>query len=454
MRPPVRTLLPLLCAGVLAAAAAGCGEPPPADSAILITIDTWRGDSFGAGGDPAIRTPHIDRLFRRSWQFAEAYSPIPTTLPSHVSMLTGEWPTDHGVPRNIWEVPSDLAMLPEMLKGDGVACGAFVSSAALDGKTNIGRGFDVYDDDFAKEGDDGWRRAADTLQHASAWWDAVSGRKFLWVHLFEPHLPYAPARQDVLLYATGAPYGPEISIEWIKPYWMDKSKFTEELRRHLVSLYHAEITGVDRALGAFLRAHEGEERTVVLLTSDHGESLGEHNLYFKHGPKVFRADVRVPLALRAPGVPPGVSAGIVRTIDVPRTILTLLDVEGTLPVDADNLLDRRAGDELTSFSVASAEFDAPEWIRPQGGYENRLMPRAIRRADSTFVETPWADSRVWFDRATDPDELTELRPDYGAGMGEMRAELDAWMTDARVTSSSFDLDPELRERMRALGYLD
>ncbi|MBZ0268044.1 sulfatase [bacterium] len=454
MRSPLRPFPLALAAVLLAGALAGCGEPPPAESAILITIDTWRGDSFGAGGDPALRTPHIDRLFRHSWQFAEAYSPIPTTLPSHVSMLTGEWPTDHGVPRNIWEVPADLATLPEMLGAKGIASGAFVSSAALDGKTNVGRGFDVFDDRFEKEGDDGWRRAAGTLARASEWWNGTSGRKFLWVHLFEPHLPYAPKREDVLLYATGAPYGSEISIEWIKPYWLDKSRFTEELREHLVSLYHAEITGVDRHLGAFLRAHEGDGRTAVLLTSDHGESLGEHNLYFKHGPKVFRPDVRVPMALRAPGVSPGVSDGIVRTIDVPRTLLTLLDVDATLPVDADNLLERRRGHELTSFSVASAEFDAPEFIRPRDGYENRLMPRAIRRADTTFVETPWADKRVWFDRAADPDERHELRPDYDAGMSEMREELDAWMANPRVTSSAFELDPELRERMRALGYLD
>ncbi|GJM44853.1 MAG: hypothetical protein DHS20C21_16950 [Gemmatimonadota bacterium] len=448
-----------LAAGVLAlmAGVVGCqGTSPEADSAVLITIDTWRSDSFGAGGHPELRTPHLDRFFRGGVQFSQAFSPIPTTLASHASLLTGAWPTEHGVPRNVWTVPGDLVTLPEALHDHGFTSAAFISSAVLERGTNIGQGFDEFDDAIAEDASaDSWRPASETLPRARRWWNETGGRRFLWVHLFEPHLPYRPTPEWAAVYDTGSGMEPTASVERLRSMWLDKDQFTSPVREHLVSLYQAEISGLDRQLGGFLRDLAREDRVAVVVAADHGESLGEHNLFFKHGPKVFPADTQIPLLLRSAAVGRGVSSSLVRTIDVPGAILSLLDVPADLPPDADNLRDwttSRGG--LTVFGIASAPHDAPPEILQEDGYANARMPRVIRRGDQAFLETPWQNRRVWFDRATDPGERSARRVDDAAAIPEMRAELDAWISEARVTESALQLDPALEERMRALGYLN
>jgi arylsulfatase A-like enzyme len=436
--------------------AAGCAEPAAdAPSAVLVTIDTWRADSFGAGGHPDLRTPHLDRVFRGGAQFSEAYSPIPTTLASHVSMLTGAWPTDHGVPRNVWRVPDDLTSIAEIARARGLATGAFISSAVLEADTNVRQGFDVFDDDLTGGPDlESWRRAHVTVERARRWWQDTSGRKFLWLHVFEPHLPYRPAREDAALYAGGS--GPVVATTAeVSSMWDDKSKFTDEVVAHLRALYRAEVTGVDRQLGMFLREIAGEPEVALIVTSDHGESLGEHRLFFKHGPKVFPADVRVPLLLRHATVEAGVSRALVRTIDVPRTLLGLLEIEAELPLDADDLRDWTDRDDgLTVFGIGSAPADAPPEIFVDGAYANARMPRVIRRGDVAFLETPWQNRRVWYDRGIDPDEMSARRPAENPEIEGMKSQLDAWVRGARVLQPGLEMDPELEERMRALGYVN
>jgi arylsulfatase A-like enzyme len=428
-------------------------------SAVLITIDTWRSDRLGAGGHPDLRTPNLDRFFRGGLQFSEAFSPIPTTLPSHVSMLTGAWPTEHGVPRNAWEVPADLETLAEILGERGYGTGAFVSSAALDASTGVGKGFATFDDEITEGsgGLDAWRPARDTVARALAWWGGRDEPRFLWVHVFEPHLPYHPDPAWAKVYAAGPDLGGgRAEVEWVTPMWADKSRFTDEVCAYLISLYHAEISGVDRTLAPLLRELEAHPEVSVVLTSDHGESLGEHNLYFKHGPKVFPADVRVPLVVRGPGAKVGVSGALVRTIDIPGTLLAMLGEEAELPVDADNLLDWADRDDgLTVFGVASAPHDAPARIFVPGEYANVRMPRAIRRGGTSVVKTPWqSDRTLAFERDEDPDERHALRPEDVPGTDDLVGELDAWMAEARVTGQEMEMDPQLEEQMRSLGYLD
>lgn len=436
--------------------AAGCSGPTAdAPSAVLVTIDTWRADSFGAGGHPTLRTPHLDRLFRGGVQFSEAFSPIPTTLASHVSILTGTWPPEHGVPRNIWRVPDDLTSIAEIVRAKGIATGAFVSAAVLEANTNIGQGFDPYDDDL-RGGPDGasWRFARATVERAQSWWRGTRGRKFLWLHVFEPHLPYRPAPEYAALYAPG-PGRRVATTDEVSAMWKDKSRFTDDVVARLRSLYWAEISGMDRQLGGFLRELVADPGVAVIVTADHGESIGDHNLFFKHGPKVFPSDVRVPLLLRHATVQPGVSRSLVRTIDIPRTLLGLLGISAELPLDAEDLRDwTDGGGGLTAFGVASAPADAPPEIFVDGAYANVRMPRVIRRGDATYMESPWQDRRVCFDRGSDPDELWELRPAETPESERLKSQLDAWVRGARVLQPGLEMDPELEARMRALGYVN
>ncbi|MCA9753416.1 MAG: sulfatase, partial [Gemmatimonadetes bacterium] len=304
-------------------ALAGCerAAPPPAapavDSALLLTIDTWRADHFGAGGHPGVRTPWLDRFFRGGTQFSQAYSCVPTTLASHATMLSGRWPSEHGVPRNGWPLAADVPLLPDSLAD--VHSGAFVSSAALDPRLGLARAFERYDFEVphAVEGDQAWRSAGDTLARAREWWRSRAGsRRFLWVHLFEPHFPYAPDPIDRAVYDTGYSGPADGSMRFLYAMWDDPSLLPPAARDHLESLYVAEIAGLDRVVGPFLAEILAEPSLLAVITSDHGESLGEHDLRFKHGPYVYPADVRVPLVLTGTSeFPAGVSDRLVRTID-------------------------------------------------------------------------------------------------------------------------------------------
>ncbi|MGH2571829.1 MAG: sulfatase [bacterium] len=443
---PGRVAIVLVLAG-----AAGCSPPsPPADDAVLVTIDTWRADRFGAGGHPRVRTPHLDRFFRGSTQFCDAFSPVPTTLASHASLLSGEWPTGHGVPRNGWPVPAEVVTLGEILRPHGFSTAAFVSSAALDRAFGLDQGFDVYDFEPAREveRDQSWRPADETLARAVRWWDAASGRRLLWVHLFEPHFPYDPAAVDFALYDTGYRGGANGSMDFLFAAWEDPALLDGGGSAHLEALYHAEITGLDRALGRFLARLEEEERTIVVVTSDHGESLGEHGLHFKHGPHVFAGDVAVPLAVRGPGFGSALSDALVRTIDVPRTVLERLGVEADLPDGAGSLA-TSARDR-----PAYAEASMPWNVEEEGAYANARKQRAIRTRDWTCVVTPWRDETLWFDRRRDPGELEPRPAPDGHVAQELLRDLSEWIGRGRHRAPPTAVDPALLERLRAIGYVN
>ncbi len=443
----IRQTIPAL--GVLAAS--GCADaPPPVDSVILITVDTWRADRFGAGGHPHVRTPHLDRFFRGGTQFTDAHAPIPTTLASHASLLSGEWPTGHGVPRNGWPVPPDVVTLAERLGDHGFASGAFVSSAALDPALGLDQGFDVYDFDTprAEARDQDWRDATATLARAEQWWSRQSGRRFLWVHLFEPHFPYDPAPEDFALYDTGYAGTADGSMDFLFAMWADPALLTPEARDHLEALYHAEITGMDRAMGGALARWGAEEQVLLVLTADHGESVEDHGLRFKHGPNVYPPDVQVPLLFR--GCAPfgtGLNSRVVRTIDVPGTILGRLGIRADLPVDAGNLAEPGSEENL-----AFAEASMPWNVEEEGTYANYYKQRVVRTRDWTYLETPYLNERVWFDRRRDPDETRPVPAPSGPEGERLPAALKQWIDRGENRPAPTTVDPALMEQLRALGY--
>jgi arylsulfatase A-like enzyme len=433
----------------------GCAPgAPDSRSAVLITIDTWRADRFGAGGHPGVRTPHLDRFFRGGTQFSEAYSSIPTTLASHASMLSAEWPSGHGVPRNGWPVPDELETIAEILRGEGFSTGAFVSSAALDPQLNLDQGFDVYDYATPLEvsRDQSWREASETLERAEQWWKKTYGPRFLWVPLFEPHFPYDPDPIDFALYDTGYRGEAEGSMDYLFALWEGRERLTEDASAHLESLYHAEITGLDRTLRSFLRVMEEERGLLIILTSDHGESLGEHGLQFKHGPHVFPGDVRIPLVVRgAAPFAPGLSDAMVRTIDFPRTFLDQLGVRADLPPDAGSLTEwARGGNGRTVFAEASMPWN----VEVAGAYANAYKQRAVRTPRWSLVVTPWTNQKLWFDRHRDPDELAPGPEPGEAEARRLGAALDEWARRGSARPAPSTVDSALVGRLRALGYID
>lgn len=304
-------------AGVLLLLASACGPArPPAHSVsiLLVTIDTLRADVVGAWGAPAGTTPHLDALAARGVRFASASTVTPLTLPAHASMLTGLRPARHGLTVNGIARPAlPVATLPERLRSADFRTAAFVSSTVLDRRHGLDAGFEVYDDRLGVPGGPPApleRTAEHTVSAALAWTGWSAPRAFAWVHLFDPHAPYA---------APGA--APEAGAE-------------DERAAYLAEVRHADAQ-LGRLLAGLRASATGP--WLVIVTSDHGEGLGEHEEE-THGLLLYESTMHVPLvvawldgAAGDPGGPagaafaaPGVREDPVSVLDLTPTVLALL----------------------------------------------------------------------------------------------------------------------------------
>jgi choline-sulfatase len=294
---------------------AGAAGAAPADSSlatgggghqlnlVLVTLDTVRADHLGCYGDALAETPELDRLAATGVRFAHAASPVPLTLPSHTSILTGLLPLHHGVRRNgAAGLPAGTATLGSRLAAAGYRTGAFVAAFVLDHRFGLQAGFEVYDDEVNRDPNAGWvleaaRPANQVVDRALAWLDRDDGRPFfLWVHLYDAHAPYNPPSP-----------------------WRE---------RHPASPYDGAVAFDDAQLGRLLAEVDrrgGTGRTVVAVAADHGESLGEHGEQ-THGLLLYEPALAVPLLLRAPGLAPRVVATPVSLVDLAPTLGGLLGV--------------------------------------------------------------------------------------------------------------------------------
>lgn len=405
-----------LIACVAALAAAGCGggevrspraSTPPGDI-ILVTIDTWRADAAGFAGEMRVKTPFLDSLAARGVVFTNAHAHNVVTLPSHANILTGLNPYQHGVRENAGFVLEDSHVtLAERLRAQGYATAAFIAAYPLDAKYGLRQGFDVYDDNYGKgratlDFTVQERSAAAVLEPASQWWRQAEGRKrFLWVHLYEPHAPYAP---------------PE--------------PFRTEYRDHP---YLGEVAAADDALGRFL-APLIRDDTTVIVTSDHGEALGDHG-ETTHGLFAYEATLKVPLLVVAPGLAARREPQSARHIDIAPTILDRAGITVPAELPGQSLLGPiQPGD--TYFEALSSSLNRG-WAPLTG----------LIQAGVKYIDLPIGEL---YDLAADPRERQNL-------IDVRRREAAA----ARRVLASLPLAPPARKsisaeeaaRLRSLGYI-
>ncbi|MHB8056035.1 MAG: sulfatase, partial [Candidatus Aminicenantales bacterium] len=272
---------------------------PVRPNILLVTIDTLRADHLGCYGWKTAQTPAIDALAARGVLFTRAFAHNPSTLPSHTNILLGLTPNAHGVHENSnFIVRDEFLTLAEWLKTQGYATGAFIGAFPLDSRFGLGQGFDVYDDNYGsqdpmdlafveRKGDVVVGRAVEWLRHQSGPW-------FAWVHLFDPHQPYAPPEPFKSRY-PGDPYDGEIA-------------FADSALEKLFD---------------FLKEQKLADKTAVVLTADHGESLGEHG-ESTHGYFAYNATLHVPLILAVPGLLPSRSGENVCHIDIFPTVCEIV----------------------------------------------------------------------------------------------------------------------------------
>lgn len=280
--------------GLLFFAALSCTQKPEI-SVLLITLDTTRADHLSCYGYSRQTTPALDRLSTEGILFTNAYCTSPSTLPSHISILTGLHPLSFGVHDNNTRVPDEAHSIAEVLARHGYETAAFVSSFVLSELTNVSQGFQLYDsvDDFMTDTVDqavnaipGYRSAEETTQQALSWWQERRRGKpfFAWVHYYDPHFPYRPPsefdhfsssqfqNEDVILYDLIESGSADIRTVFTSA--KDILSATEYQR--LVDLYDGEIARMDASIDNLLKAvSSSDEKTLIIVVADHGESFGE-----------------------------------------------------------------------------------------------------------------------------------------------------------------------------------
>jgi len=434
----------------------GCGAQPEVGmpSVLLITIDTLRADHLGAYGFTSDTSPHLDALAAQSTLFERAIAASSRTAPAHASIMTSRWVREHSIGHNngSTRLAGEEITLAATFGKAGYDTAAFVGNVMLQRRVGLDNGFDHYDDALPEtetNRDDVFeRRAEQTTERALAWLSAPrDGPFFLWVQYNDPHGPYIPPppydEQFQLGDAPGEEPLPVLSVQrgW---FGIPAYQALPGLRRpsQYRSRYAGEIRYFDEWLGRLLETAERGSRPrdlVVLLTADHGESLGEEDFYFSHGYATTPDLARVPFLLRAPGLAPGRRGEVVHHVDI---LPTLLDLAG-LPVPAGvrgialgaALRGEAAFPERTVFCDVGAEV---------GAYRRDLFLRARLGPSVGDTRTGTWKSYRW---GTDGSLAAADAADA------LRPHIEEYARNRIPMNRAAELSDAEAERLRALGYL-
>lgn len=416
-----------VCALLATAAVIGTVTPSAAKLArkgnvLLITIDTLRADRLSCYGFDHVRTDRIDRLAAGGTIFTRAFTHTPTTLPSHTNILLGTTPLSHGVHDNSgFVVRPELWTLAEHLKKQGYRTAAFVGAYPLDSRFGLDQGFDLYDDDYGSQSSRGSafyveRKAEAVVGKAMDW---LAGNQaspwFLWIHCFDPHEPYNPP----------------------PPF---DARFRD-------SPYDGEVAYVDSSLGPlFARLEETKllDNTLVVLTGDHGESLGEHG-ESTHAYFAYNATIWVPLIIRVPGMSPGRSQDYVAHIDIFPTICDALDIKPPSGLPGISLLPAVRGKKLPARPLYF------ESLYPY--YSRGWAPlRGIIQDRKKYIDSPIPE---FYDLTKDSSELANLagRADWDDQRESLKKQMERAASSADGKDSRQAMDAETMRKLRSLGYV-
>jgi arylsulfatase A-like enzyme/Flp pilus assembly protein TadD len=381
---------------------------------IIISVDTLRADHLPMYGYDKVETPHLDALRGDSILFANAYSHVPLTLPSHATILTGLLPPNHGVRSNIgYHLRAETPSIPGLLKAAGYATGGAISSYVLRGNTGIAAAFDFYDDAISNRSGvaiGNLQRAGDaTAAIAKSWIEGHEQQPFFFLlHVFEPHAPYS---------------APE-------PF---RSKYA-------AVPYDGEIAATDAIVGdflVFLKTRGIYDRATIIFLSDHGEGLRQHGEP-EHGIFIYRETIHVPLLVKLPardraGETVTAPVGLV---DVLPTIAELTGVQPPAKLDGKSLL-AKADPQRTLYGETL-------YPRIHLGWSEL---RSLQGSQFHFIQAPRAEL---YDSTADPAETRNVLADQRRVYSAMRTELERYGSDV---SMPVNVDPEEAKKLAALGYL-
>ncbi|MGI8960281.1 MAG: sulfatase-like hydrolase/transferase [Bryobacteraceae bacterium] len=390
---------------------------------MVITIDTLRADHLHCYGYQKIETPVIDQLAQRGVLFENAVAQAPLTPPSHASIFTGQYPTVHHV-RNTggFILPSSARPLARILQEQGWNTAAFISSAVLKKVVGFNNGFDVYDDEMPRQGnkqefgEEAERPASDTVDRAAQWLSTRSGKPyFLWVHLYDPHMPYKPP-----------------------------SPFKEKYKDRP---YDGEIAYTDQQVGRLLDAvgkKAPADRTVIAILSDHGESLSDHG-EFSHGVFLYDSTLHIAFMMAGPGIPAGLRIKQqARSIDFLPTLLALLGSKPPANVQGLSLVPAFSG------KTVPTEISYEETLYPKLALGWAEL-RGIRTNHWKYIRAPRPEL---YDLSQDPAEVTNVIQQHPAEVEKFEAQLKNVIGNGGSEKVETNIvDERQMAQLRSLGYL-
>jgi len=411
----------------------GLGLAASPRNLLLITIDTLRADHLSCNGARNVATPNLDRLVGEGVNFSRARASVPLTLPSHVSILTGNYPPTHGVRDNAASrLPESQLTLSEVLHATGYETAAFLGSFVLDRRFGLSQGFDLYDDQVAEapemlESLEAERNAEVVFTAFESWFSSreTDNPFFAWLHFYDPHAPYTPPEP----YAT----------------------------RYKSDPYAGEVAYVDEIVGRVVTHLEESdllERTAIAVVGDHGEGLGQHGER-THSLLIYNSTLHVPMMLFAPGLIEQGSRvdSLVRTIDLAPTLLELLGQQQDLG-EGQSLMPLIAGgtEDPSASANESERFAYSESLYAQ----MNLGWSPVRGLETETHRLILGPDPELYDVRSDPGEQHDLaatRPEIVSELTQQLDDLNLTPGPADPAQQAPDMDPETVEQLRSLGYL-
>lgn len=397
------------------------GNPP----IILISIDTCRADYLSCYRPDRETTPNIDALAGHATLFERVVSPVPITLPSHSSMLTGLIPPMHGV-RNQpgFALPDAARTIPEVLGDHGYTTGAIVSAYVLNEGFGLGQGFEIYDDDFQASRSHGWgnERVGDETSAVAIEWlrEHADERFFLFLHYYDPHLPY----------------------EAPEPF---ATQFPDDA-------YAAEIAYVDHCIGKVLdelKALEIYDESLIIITADHGEMLGEHGEE-SHQFFVYESAIKVPLLIKLPGQQTARRVeDVVGLVDIAPTVYALTNAQKPWTNGQD--LSAKLDGPASGKGIAAGEatrYLYSESTMPLAYGANPVMAQVGRQWKYIHSTRP-----ELYDLVADPAEAVNLAAEQPHRARDMQLRIsEALKGNSGAAQGETAVSAEQRERLESLGY--
>ncbi len=409
----------LLCTVFIAPPLCSLGREDAKQNLLLLTIDTLRADRLSCYGSRHLKTPHIDSLAERGTLFSRAFANTSTTLPSHTNILLGTTPLYHGVHENLnFIVSEELLTLAEHLKNHGYSTGAFVGAYPLDSRFGLSQGFDTYDDEYARlhyvNPASLERRAEAVVESALEWLEQQDSPWFLWIHCWDPHVPYEP---------------PE-------PF---KTQYRE-------NPYEGEVAYVDFALGKlfdYMRENDLFDSTSVIFTGDHGEGLDQHGEE-THGFFAYNSTLWIPLIISIPGKKQSLVDLYVSHVDIFPTVCDVLQLEKPSFLQGISLLPALDGKKLAEKPIYF------ESLYPY--YSRGWAPlKGFIHQKNKFIDSPIPEL---YELDKDFDELKNLAT--REKLDRYRRQLEKIISDqtpSEKIKAKQTVDRETREKLASLGYI-